>query len=113
MIANYRVAAELSAIDSTDDGLCIVLGTVDGCVSVMSIADPDKPEMAAFLSEMPSRDEQASTMASLQASLVLSRLCHSLHFQFSLNRNSGLQINTSFETSNMKLQNLKLVLFPV
>ncbi|XP_052126754.1 NACHT and WD repeat domain-containing protein 2, partial [Frankliniella occidentalis] len=58
MIANYRVAAELSAIDSTDDGLCIVLGTVDGCVSVMSIADPDKPEMATFLAGMPSRDEQ-------------------------------------------------------
>ena len=60
MIANYRVAAELSAIDSTDDGLCIVLGTVDGCVSVMGIADPDKPEMANYLAEMPARDEQVS-----------------------------------------------------
>ncbi|XP_046423821.1 NACHT and WD repeat domain-containing protein 2 [Neodiprion fabricii] len=58
MIANYRVQAELSAIDSTYDGKSIVLGTVDGCVSVLAIADPQKPEMKDYLLNLPSRDEQ-------------------------------------------------------
>ncbi|KAL6427738.1 hypothetical protein ACFW04_008880 [Cataglyphis niger] len=58
MIANYRVQAELSAIDSTHDGKSIVLGTVDGCVSVLAIADPKKPEMREYLANVPSRDEQ-------------------------------------------------------
>ncbi|XP_043470617.1 NACHT and WD repeat domain-containing protein 2 [Leptopilina heterotoma] len=57
MIANYRVQAELSAIDSTYDGKSIVLGTVDGCVSVLAIADPKKPEMKDYLKNLPSRDE--------------------------------------------------------
>ncbi|XP_033222269.1 NACHT and WD repeat domain-containing protein 2 [Belonocnema kinseyi] len=57
MIANYRVQAELSAIDSTYDGKSIVLGTVDGCVSVLGIADPMKTEMKEYLSNLPSRDE--------------------------------------------------------
>lgn len=60
MIANYRVQAELSAIDSTYDGKSIVLGTVDGCVSVLAIADPKKPEMKDYLKNLPSRDETAS-----------------------------------------------------
>ncbi|XP_011338040.1 NACHT and WD repeat domain-containing protein 2 isoform X2 [Ooceraea biroi] len=58
MIANYRVQAELSAIDSTYDGRSIVLGTVDGCVSVLAIADPKKPEMTEYLANVPSRDEE-------------------------------------------------------
>ncbi|XP_011313550.1 uncharacterized protein, partial [Fopius arisanus] len=57
MIANYRVPAELSAVDSTYDGKSIVLGTVDGCVSVLAIADPQKPEMKEYLRALPSRDE--------------------------------------------------------
>lgn len=60
MIANYRVQAELSAIDSTYDGKSIVLGTVDGCVSVLAIADPKKPEMKEYLANVPSRDEEVS-----------------------------------------------------
>lgn len=60
IIANYRVQAELSAIDSTHDGKSIVLGTVDGCVSVLAIADPKKPEMREYLANVPSRDEQVS-----------------------------------------------------
>lgn len=60
MIANYRVQAELSAIDSTHDGKSIILGTVDGCVSVLAIADPKKPEMREYLANVPSRDEQVS-----------------------------------------------------
>ncbi|KAM0725564.1 NACHT and WD repeat domain-containing protein 2 [Formica fusca] len=58
IIANYRVQAELSAIDSTHDGKSIVLGTVDGCVSVLAIADPKKSEMREYLANVPSRDEQ-------------------------------------------------------
>lgn len=58
MISNYRVQAELSAIDSTHDGKSIILGTVDGCVSVLTIADPKKLEMREYLANVPSRDEQ-------------------------------------------------------
>lgn len=66
IIANYRVQAELSAIDSTYDGKSIVLGTVDGCVSVLAIADPNKPEMGEYLANVPSRDEQVSKRYSLR-----------------------------------------------
>lgn len=58
MIANYRVQAELTAIESTPDGNALVLGTVDGCVSVLAIMDPTKIDMFHYLSEMPSRDKE-------------------------------------------------------
>lgn len=58
MIANYRMQAELTAIRSTTDGKGLVLGTVDGCLSVLSIADPDIEETFKYLAELPSRDEQ-------------------------------------------------------
>lgn len=58
MIANYRVPAELTAIESTEDGKAVVLGTVDGCLSVLAIADPDKPAMRDYLAALPSRDEE-------------------------------------------------------
>lgn len=58
MIANYRLQAELTAIKSTRDGRGLVLGTVDGCLSVLAIADPKLPEMTKFLQDLPSRDEQ-------------------------------------------------------
>lgn len=60
MIANYRVQAELSAIDSTYDGKSIVLGTVDGCVSVLVITDPKKEGMKEYVANLPSRDEDVS-----------------------------------------------------
>uniref|UniRef100_A0AAG5DIR5 NWD2 C-terminal beta-propeller domain-containing protein n=1 Tax=Anopheles atroparvus TaxID=41427 RepID=A0AAG5DIR5_ANOAO len=56
MIANYRMQAELTAIRSTSDGRSLVLGTVDGCISVLAIADPQKEEMQQFLKNLPSRD---------------------------------------------------------
>lgn len=56
MIANYRLQAELTAIKS--NGRNLVLGTVDGCLSVLAISDPKVPEMTKFLQELPSRDEQ-------------------------------------------------------
>ncbi|XP_066257781.1 NACHT and WD repeat domain-containing protein 2 [Euwallacea similis] len=57
MIANYRVQAELTAIESTSDGNALVLGTVDGCVSVLAILDPAKTGINEYLTGMPSRDE--------------------------------------------------------
>lgn len=60
MIANYKVQAELSAIASTKDGKALVLGAVDGCISVLALADPSKPEMINFLSSLPSRDEKVN-----------------------------------------------------
>lgn len=56
MIANYRMQAELTAIKSTTDGKSLVLGTIDGCLSVLAIADPEKDEMQEFLKQLPSRD---------------------------------------------------------
>ncbi|XP_046986255.1 NACHT and WD repeat domain-containing protein 2 [Schistocerca americana] len=58
MIANYRVQAELTAIESTEDGRAVVLGTVDGCVSALALADPDKADVVSFLTTLPSRDEE-------------------------------------------------------
>lgn len=58
MIANYRLQAELTAIKSSLDGKCLVLGTVDGCMSVLAIADPSKEDTLSFLLELPSRDEE-------------------------------------------------------
>ena len=60
MISNYRMQAELTAIKSTSDGNSIVLGTVDGCLSVLAIADPQKVEMTEYLQDLPSRDEQVN-----------------------------------------------------
>lgn len=56
MIANYRMQAELTAIKSTSDGRCLVLGTVDGCISVLAIADPLKADTFEYLEKLPSRD---------------------------------------------------------
>lgn len=58
MVANYRVQAELTAVESTPDGKALVLGTVDGCVSVLAILDTTKNDMNQYLAEMPSRDEE-------------------------------------------------------
>lgn len=59
MISNYRLAAELTAIDTTTDGRCVVIGTLDGCLSVLAIADPVVPGSAQFLATLPSRTRQA------------------------------------------------------
>ncbi|CAH1380087.1 unnamed protein product [Tenebrio molitor] len=58
MVANYRVQAELTSVESTPDGKALVLGTVDGCVSVLAIVDTEVQEMDEYLAEMPSRDEE-------------------------------------------------------
>ena len=55
MVANYRVPAELTAIDSSDDGSSIVLGTVDGCLTCLTVADPKVTQMAGYVTRLPSR----------------------------------------------------------
>ncbi|CAB4067000.1 unnamed protein product [Lepeophtheirus salmonis] len=40
MIANYRVPSDLSSLESTNDGNSVVLGMVDGNLTVLTIADP-------------------------------------------------------------------------
>lgn len=60
MVANFRVQTELSAVASTADGLTLVLGTADGCVSALSIVDSLYPESAKRLENLPSRDPEVS-----------------------------------------------------
>lgn len=71
MIANYKMQAELTAIKSTKDGQSLVLGTVDGCLSVFSIADPEKPEMQEMLKTLPSRDINVSEVTSDEITSVM------------------------------------------
>lgn len=80
MVANYRVQAELTAVESTPDGKALVLGTIDGCVSVLAIVDPIKNEMNEFIAEMPSRDEEVSNYLCLMViAIALSKNhCYSL-----------------------------------
>lgn len=58
MIANYRVQAELTAIACSADGASVVLGTVDGCVTCLTIVDPAKPSAKQILADLPSRNPQ-------------------------------------------------------
>ena len=55
MIANYRVASDLTSIETTTDGNNAVLGMVDGTLTVLTIADPAKPHMKEYLKKLPSR----------------------------------------------------------
>lgn len=64
MIANYKMQAELTAIRSTKDGQSLVLGTVDGCLSIFCIADPLKVELQELLKTLPSRDPNVSVKES-------------------------------------------------
>ena len=55
MIALYRVPSELSAIESTTDGKSVALGMVDGNVTLLTIADPNKRHMTEYIRSLPSR----------------------------------------------------------
>ncbi|GFG36815.1 hypothetical protein Cfor_08648 [Coptotermes formosanus] len=91
MIANFRMQAELSAIESTEDGKNIVLGTVDGCLSVLAIADPAKPEMKEYLAALPSRDEEWKKKIEKQKAQTLFKAAASiakLSTQFNNNENA-------------------------
>ncbi len=54
-IANYKAHAEIKDIASTQGGMSIVLGAVDGSLGVLSVADPEKTVNKEFLSTLPSR----------------------------------------------------------
>ncbi len=56
MVANYRVPSDLSSLESTLDGNSVVLGMVDGNLTVLTIADPKKPHVREYLRALPSRN---------------------------------------------------------
>ncbi|XP_069163973.1 NACHT and WD repeat domain-containing protein 2 [Procambarus clarkii] len=94
MIANYRVQAELTAIAASEDGRTIVLGTVDGCLSSITIADPTRPGIREYLAELPSRnpkkyeEEEAKQSKSLRRVVNLVMLTNRL-------QGGGRSTNTS------------------
>ena len=51
-----RVPSDLSSLESTTDGNSVVLGMVDGNLTVLTIADPKKPHMKVYLRQLPSRN---------------------------------------------------------
>ena len=55
MIANYRVSSNLSSVESTTDGKSVALGMVDGNLTVLTLADPNKRHMEEYLKNLPSR----------------------------------------------------------
>ena len=60
MLANYKLQTELSAIDSTEDGNCVILGAVDGSLTILAIADPKKTKLQKYLAQLPSRNQTVS-----------------------------------------------------
>ena len=55
MIADYRVPSNLTSLESTTDGNHVALGMVDGNISILTIADPMKRDMANYIRNLPSR----------------------------------------------------------
>ncbi|KAL7638639.1 UNVERIFIED_CONTAM: hypothetical protein RMT77_011211 [Armadillidium vulgare] len=74
MIANYRVQAELTAIAGSADGRSIVLGTLDGCLSSLSIADPTKEDVHEMLASLPSRDPKKFREEEAKQNMTFKRL---------------------------------------
>ena len=56
-VINFRVPSDLSSLESTTDGNSVVLGMVDGNVTVLTIADPTKAYMSEYLKALPSRNK--------------------------------------------------------
>ena len=52
----FRVPSDLSSLESTTDGNSVVLGMVDGNLTVLTIADPKKTHMKEYLRALPSRN---------------------------------------------------------
>lgn len=55
MIGNYKLAAEASDFTTTQDGLSVVVGGVDGSFVVLAIADPENQAAREKLQQLPSR----------------------------------------------------------
>ena len=58
MIANFRVQADLKGMATTGDGRSVVLGMGDGSMTTLTIADPDKTDIAQYLKSLPSRNPE-------------------------------------------------------
>ena len=58
MIANFRVQADLKGMETTGDGRSVVLGMGDGSMTTLTIADPDKTDIAQYLMSLPSRNPE-------------------------------------------------------
>ena len=65
MIANYRVPSDLASLESTTNGYSVVLGMMDGNVTVLTIADPNskKVNMNEYLKALPSRNKGKNMLA--------------------------------------------------
>lgn len=99
MIANFRMQAELTAIKSTTDGKGLVMGTVDGCVSVLAIADPENEETLKFLEALPSRDEQwKKKVARMKAKIRFKATILVVEICTQFARNIGARSNAECET---------------
>jgi len=61
MIANFRVQADLKGMETTGDGRSVVLGMGDGSMTTLTIADPDKTDIAPYLKSLPSRNPENSS----------------------------------------------------
>ena len=57
-IADYRCPAEIRAMAGTQGGTSVVLGAVDGSVTVLTIADPKNKHNKSFLASLPSRNPE-------------------------------------------------------
>ena len=63
-IANYKVQAEISAMEGSHDGASLVLGAVDGSLTTLCIADLEDEESAGNIAKLPSRQVSATNPAS-------------------------------------------------
>ncbi|KAL5006957.1 hypothetical protein ScPMuIL_015763 [Solemya velum] len=57
-IANFKAHAEVKVISCTPDGSRVVIGAVDGSVTILAIADPVYEDSVLFLQSFPSRQLQ-------------------------------------------------------
>lgn len=55
MLGNYKLAAEASDFTTTQDGLSVVVGGVDGSFVVLAMADPENKVAKERLQQLPSR----------------------------------------------------------
>ena len=58
-----RAPSDLSSLESTTDGYSVVMGMVDGNLTVLTIADPKKGQMSEYLKALPSRNKGKNLLA--------------------------------------------------
>lgn len=68
---------------------CVVIGTLDGCLSVLAIADPNVPDSYQFLASLPSRTRQAHVPTTKEG-------------RHSFDHNDEEKSDDEYETSNDK-----------